>query len=56
MNKEEVLQYLRKQLDKALEEDMRRELNRLGYMDTFHIRSDVKDFEEVMKYISDNLK
>lgn len=56
MNREETIEYLRKALDKNLEQMMRQRLNSYGYHDTFSIRSDIHEFEEVMKYIEENLK
>lgn len=56
MDRQEVIDYLRKSLDKNLEELMRKRLNSMTYFDTYNIRNDVKEFEEVMEYIYKNLK
>ncbi len=56
MDRVEVMTYLRKSLDNNLTDIMRRGLNSLSYSDTFYIRGEVRKFEEVIKYLEDNLK
>jgi hypothetical protein len=56
MNRQQVIDYLRKSLDNNLSESIRKQINSYTYYNTLSIQDEVHEFEQVMKYIEENLK